>query len=149
MVLTTRAVCRNSPLSERPSTSSAMVCERSPFATAPMTRATSVEGCTRSPIRLLTESRHSAQPPEAEPRLARWLILPSLPTARLMRVELARHPLVELEDVVERVGDLARHPGLVHRQAGGEIAIPKGDQGLQQEAGVQCVGNGSAHSINS
>ena len=85
MVFTTRAVCRNSPLSERPSTSSAMVCERSPLATAPITRATSVEGCTRSPIRPLTESRHSAHPPEADPRLARWLILPSLPTALLMR----------------------------------------------------------------
>ena len=34
---------------------------RSPLATAPMTRAISVEGCIRSPIRLFTESMHAAQ----------------------------------------------------------------------------------------
>ena len=71
MVFTTRAVCRNSPLSDRPSTSTAMVCDRSPLATAPITRATSVEGCTRSPISPLTDSRHSAQSPDAEPNVAR------------------------------------------------------------------------------
>ena len=131
MVFTTRAVCRNSPFSERPSTSSAMVCDRSPLATEPMTRATSVDGCTRSPISPLTDSRHSAQRPDADPRLARWLILPSLPTALLMRCELARHALIQFEDFVERVRDLARHAGLVNRQTSREIAVFEGDQGLQ------------------
>ncbi len=80
MVLTTRAVRRNSPLRGRPSTSSAMVTERSPLATAVMTRATSVEGCTTSPIRVLRESTQAAQPPPWLPRLARRLMRPSLPT---------------------------------------------------------------------
>ncbi len=44
MVLTMRAVRRNSPASGRPSSSRAMVWERSPLATAPITRAVSVVG---------------------------------------------------------------------------------------------------------
>src|SRR5438477_441665 len=85
IVLTTRAVRRLSPLSGRPSTSSAMVWERSPFATAPITRATSVEGWTRSPMRLLTESTHSDHCPKLPPRDARCWILPSFPTELLTR----------------------------------------------------------------
>ena len=62
-----------------------MVWERSPLATEPITRATSVDGCTNSPIRLFTDSTHCAHPPDAHPRLARSLILPSFPTALLIR----------------------------------------------------------------
>ena len=76
---------RNSPISGRPSMSSAIVCERSPLATAPMTRATSLVGCTRSPIRVLTEVTDAAQDPPAPATVARWVIRPSLPTARLTR----------------------------------------------------------------
>ena len=50
-----------------------------------MTRATSVDGWTRSPIRPLTDSIHADHPPATLPSDARWLILPSLPTVLLMR----------------------------------------------------------------
>ncbi len=44
MVFTTVPRRSASPRSGRPSTSSTMVCDRSPFATEPITRATSVIG---------------------------------------------------------------------------------------------------------
>ena len=44
MLLTILAVRRNSPCSGRPSISSAIVCDRSPLATAPITRAISWSG---------------------------------------------------------------------------------------------------------
>ena len=74
------AVRRNSPSSGRPSSSSAIDLERSPCATAPMTRATSDVGCTRSSISELMHSTDSAQKPCALGSAARFLSLPSLPT---------------------------------------------------------------------
>ena len=59
--------------------------ERSPCATAPMTRAISVEGCTRSEIRLLTDSMLADHAPEPELSDARCPMRPSLPTAVLTR----------------------------------------------------------------
>ncbi len=53
--------------------------------------------------------------------------------------EFARHAFVQLENIVERVGDLARDPGLVNRQANRKIAVLEGDQRLQQRARVECV----------
>ena len=85
MVLTVLAVRRNSPSSGRPLTSSAIVWERSPLATAPITRAVSLVGWTRSPTRALTEVTVAAQVPRTSPIEARWAILPSLPTTRLRR----------------------------------------------------------------
>ena len=85
MVLTTFAVRRNSPVSGRPSISSAMLCDRSPFATAPMTRATSVVGCTRSDTSVLTDSMAVAHCPSALGIAARCLMLPALPTTVLRR----------------------------------------------------------------
>ena len=76
---------RNSPMRGRPSMSSAIVWLRSPLATAPITRATSLVGCTRSPMRVLTEFTDAAQEPAAPVRVARWAMRPSLPTARLTR----------------------------------------------------------------
>ena len=106
---TVRPMRRNSPMSGRPSMSSAIVCERSPLATAPITRATSLVGCTRSPMRALTELTEAAHDPPAPPSWARWVIRPSLPTARLTRLELVRHLLVELDDLVEGVRHLPGH----------------------------------------
>ncbi len=63
MVLTILAMRRNSPFTGLPSTLRAMLCERSPLATAPMTRATSLVGCTRSAIMELTELTFRFQPP--------------------------------------------------------------------------------------
>ena len=80
ILLIVLAVRRNSPCSSRPSTSSAIDFDRSPCATAPITRATSEVGCTRSSISALTHSIDSPQKPRASRIEARCLSLPSLPT---------------------------------------------------------------------
>ena len=85
MVLTTLPVRRNSPRRGRSSFSRSMVWERSPLATAPITRAISAVGCTMSVIRLLTASTLSAQAPTAPGSWARWLILPWRPTTSRRR----------------------------------------------------------------
>ncbi len=85
MVFTTLAVRMNSPFKGRPSTSKGICWVRSPFATAPITRAISVDGCIRSVIRPLTPSIIEDHAPPTLPRLARWLIFPSFPTPRLIR----------------------------------------------------------------
>ena len=82
MVLTTLPMRRNSPFNARPSISTAMACDRSPLATAPITRATSVVGWTMSSMSSLTARSLLSQPPVAPRTLARWPILPSLPTTR-------------------------------------------------------------------
>ncbi len=76
---------RNSPWSGVPSCSSGIRCERSPLATAPMTRATSSVGRTRSPVSVLIDSIRSAQAPVAAPTLARCVIRPSLPMTVTIR----------------------------------------------------------------
>ena len=80
MLLTTLPIRRNSPRSGRPSISTVIVCDRSPLATAPITRATSAVGCTMSSISSLTERTADSQPPVAPRTRPRWPILPSLPT---------------------------------------------------------------------
>ena len=79
------AVRRNSPWSGRSSISRAIVFDRSPWATAPITRAVSMVGWTRSSIRSLTDPTDSRQNPPTSPRESRWLSFPSLPTTRLRR----------------------------------------------------------------
>ncbi len=80
MVLMVLAARRNSPSSGRPSTSSAMLLERSPCATAPITRATSEVGCTKSSMSALMHSTESAQKPREARTEARWRSRPSRPT---------------------------------------------------------------------
>ncbi len=80
IVFTTLPIRRNSPRSGRPSISTVMLCDRSPLATAPMTRDTSAVGWTMSSISSLTERIALSQPPRAFFTRPRWLILPSLPT---------------------------------------------------------------------
>ena len=70
IVLTMLPMRKNSPRNPRPSISSIMVCDRSPFATASITRATSDVGRTRSPINVLTESTQSSHEPFAAGILA-------------------------------------------------------------------------------
>ena len=67
------------------------------------------------------------------------MILPSLPTTRLRRVQFAGHALVQFDDFVEGVGHLAGHAGPFHRQADGEIAFLEGVHGLQQHGGVDAA----------
>ena len=91
MRFTSRAECRNSPSSGRPSTSSVMDWPKSPFATAPMVRVTSMVGRIRSSIRVFKASTSSAQPPIRPARVIRCLSRPSRPTRLLTRlVSLAR-----------------------------------------------------------
>src|SRR3954453_19642600 len=80
IVFTTLPMRRNSPRSGRPSISTVMLWDRSPLATAPITRATSAVGWTLSSMSSLTERRALSQPPRAFFTRPRWVILPSLPT---------------------------------------------------------------------
>src|SRR5918995_6764744 len=94
ILLTSFAERRNSPSSGRPSTSRAMDWPRSPFATAPTARVTSVVGQTRSSISVLIASTSLDQPPTTPGTVMRCLSLPSFPTARLTRaVSRARRSL--------------------------------------------------------
>jgi hypothetical protein len=85
MVFTILAVRRNSPRMARPSTSSSIFWERSPLATAPITRSISVTGWTREVTSSLTLSTAFRQQPEAPEREARSAIRPLVPTASAMR----------------------------------------------------------------
>ncbi len=71
---------RNSPRTGRPSISSEIFCDRSPRATAVMTRATSFVGATRSPMSWFTAWMLVAQAPFAGPTDARSVMRPSWPT---------------------------------------------------------------------
>ena len=94
ILLTSLAERRNSPSSGRPSTSSAIAWPRSPLATAPTARVTSVVGHTRSSISVLIAATSSAHPPITPGTVMRCLSLPSLPTMRDTRaVSRARRSL--------------------------------------------------------
>ncbi len=86
IVLTVLPMRRNSPLTGRPSISSAILRVRSPWATASMTRATSMVGCTRSLMSALTETTAVRQSPSMSPRDARSSMRPSRPTTRSTRM---------------------------------------------------------------
>ncbi len=85
MRFTVFAVRKNSPSRARPSMSTAIDCDKSPRATAPITRAISLVGRIRSLTNALIDSIVPAQDPVNPPTNARCLIFPSLPTTRLMR----------------------------------------------------------------
>ena len=123
----------------RPSISSAMVCERSPLATAPMTRATSVVGCTRSAISVLTCSMRACHWPPAPPSDGALVDLALLADDLADARELLRRALLELDDVVERVGDLAGDAGVLDRQADGEVALLDGQQRREQQLVIDDV----------
>ena len=75
----------NSPLTGCPSIFRAIFCERSPWATASITRATSVVGRTRSSIRVLSDVTVSSQAPPAPGVEARSVMRPSRPITRPTR----------------------------------------------------------------
>ena len=85
IVLTMVAARKNSPFRGRPSTSRRTVCSRSPCATAPITRVTSVVGQTRSSIRPLTEVSMSPHAAVARANFTRWRVRPCSPTDLPMR----------------------------------------------------------------
>ncbi len=85
IVFTILPVRRNSPRIGRPSTSRSIFCERSPWATAPITRSTSLTGWPRSKTSSLTALMASRHPPVA-PRIdARSESRPFLPTSSATR----------------------------------------------------------------
>src|SRR5689334_18473396 len=86
IVLTIRALFKNSPSSGRPSTSRLTVWVKSPLATAAIERVTSVIGQTRSEMSVLTDSSMPRHAPALALKETRWRILPSLPTALLTRL---------------------------------------------------------------
>ena len=71
-----------------------------------MTRATSAVGCTMSSIRSLTERTLDSQLPVALRTWPRSPMRPSLPTTRLSRSNSLRELVVDLDDLVEGLGDL-------------------------------------------
>ena len=113
---------RNSPLTGWPSILSAIFCERSPSATASMTRATSVVGRTRSSISVLTSPRPG---PRGPGRLVflRAVIRPSRGVARTPPRLLASRG-VGSGHLVEGGGDLSQPDP--PRRAGGRRRGPPG-----------------------
>ena len=85
IVLTVVPIRRNSPLTGCPAMSSASCWDRSPSATAAMTRATSVVGRTRSSIRLLTAAAPADQSPSVPTSSRRSVMRPSRPMTWLAR----------------------------------------------------------------
>src|SRR6185436_10363438 len=59
--------------------------------------------------------------------------LPFLPDDRGDPLDLVGEPLVELDDLVQRVGDLPRGPGELHRHAHAEVALFHGGEGPEQQ----------------
>ena len=89
MALTVRADPEELALQRLASISSAIFCVRSPSATAPITRATSIVGRTRSSTSALIESIEAPQDPVASSSRARSVIRPSRPMIRPIRTSSA------------------------------------------------------------
>ena len=125
---------KNSPCSGLPSTSSRIVCERSPWTTAASARVTSVVGQSRSSISVLTEFSMSAHEPTLSREADALLGLAFLADDLTHALELLGHRLIGADDIVDRVGDLADQtrpvPGQPHR----EVAVTDGDEHAQQLA---------------
>src|SRR4051794_1407615 len=103
IVFTVVPMRANSPLTGWPSMVMAIFSERSPSATASITRATSVVGRTRSSMREFTLSTFSAHAPGTGPSEARSIIRPSRPitretraSSRAMRALTSRSSLVRI-----------------------------------------------------
>ena len=109
-LLTVVPMRRNSPLTGWPSISSAIFCVRSPSATALMTRATSVVGCTRSPISALIEPTLAAQPPFISRRRHALGHPPLAPDDALDAHHLAGEGFVQRHHRVELGRDRAASP---------------------------------------
>ena len=115
MRLTASAIRRNSPSNGRPSTSTAILRERSPVATESMTRAVSLIGWVRQSSKAFKEPIRSAQAPAACPNERRSWIFPSFPTRRLIRltssVERARVSATSLKVVATVPAGPVKPPG--------------------------------------
>ena len=129
----------NSPLTGRPSISSAIFWFRSPSATATITRATSVVGRTRSSIRPLTESTAVLHPPVAPCSRARSVMRPSRPMISADADELGLERGVARGHLV--VGGLEPADVVLapRRQADAEVAGGRGVQGVLEPGQARIV----------
>ena len=107
-----------------PWTSAVIFLLRSPSATAPITRCISLVGRTRSSIRLLTDSMLSDQTLVGSAERDALGELALLADDAADPRQLGAQRLVGGDDVVEPVGDLARHAGPLERHADAEVAVP-------------------------
>ena len=107
------------------------------MATAPITRATSVVGWTRSPIIAFTEFDALGPAAGGGRELAALADLAFLADHPRDAVELAGEALVQLGDVVEGLRDLAGHPGEIEGKAGGEIPFSEGPEGFEEGFGIE------------
>ena len=108
MPLTMRAWRRNSPRrGPAPPSSSSIVCSRSPWATAVTTRAISFAWPVRSSITSLTAVTNCAQPPVVLSRRIRRCGLTFLADGFADVAGLVADRLHHLDELVERLGDLA------------------------------------------
>src|SRR5918993_183627 len=120
IVFTTLPIRRNSPRSGRPSISTVMLCERSPLATAPMTRET-------SPVVL------------DPPALADLAFLADDPGEAL---EFLSHLVVERDHLVEQSGNFAVDAVGLFGQADAEVAAAQRTEGAKQLAAIDEVARG-------
>ena len=126
ILLTSLAERRNSPSRRRPSTSSSIGWPRSPLATAPIVRVTSVVGHARSAMRVLMDWISSAQPPATPGTDMRCWSRPSLPTMRQTRAaSRARRSLVRSRSL-KASAILPWMPIPPRGQALGEVTISEG-----------------------
>src|SRR6266404_2583051 len=131
---------RNSSFTGWPSSSIAIFCVRSPSATALMTRATSVLGCTKPLISELTELTICDHPPVTPRNEAVSVIRPSRLTTRSTRVISSGQSFVKLGHAVEFLSDLAHHAAIaIDRYAGGKVAVGSGRKRRQQIPQL-CIG---------
>jgi hypothetical protein len=128
MALTVVPMRRNSPLTGWSSILSAIFCERSPSATATMTRATSVVGRTRSSTKALTDSSCVSHVPSGAGQRRALVHAAFAADDPADARELARRARVELGDLVERGTDLTHHAGPARREAHAEVAALEGFQ---------------------
>ena len=138
IVFTVRPMRRNSPRSGRPSISSAMCWDRSPSATATITRAISVVGRPRSSISELTARAPSAQAPSRPSSSRRSVSRPSRPTTRLIRSRSRFCRSCSDDHLVERVRHLAGRAGAAG-QPDLEVAAADPPQRLGQLAEERLV----------
>ena len=122
----------NSPSSGRSSISSAMRCERSPLATAPITRAR-FGGRLRQVGDEAVHVLHGVRPGAGDrSERGALLDLAVAPDDDREPRQLGGEPLVHLDHFVEGVGDLARHADPVVGEPRGEIAFADRFEDAQQ-----------------
>ena len=149
MRLTVLAVRRNSPCSGRSSISSAIVCDRSPLATAPITRAVSLVGCTRSLISALTESIVPAHEPRHAADRGALLDLSLFADHAADAIQLVGHAFELIHHVVKGVADFAAQTQPGGRQADRKIPFAQRRERRKQHLQINIVTAGHLRSCNS